>query len=104
MVVYEVNLSIDSDIYPQFQLWLKKHVAEMLQFPGFITASILKQEIEKSSEQEKVTVQYHLENRDDLERYFVEFAPSMREEGIKLFNGKFSAERRIFEVQDTILK
>lgn len=29
MVIYEVNLSIDGDIYPQFQLWLKKHVKEM---------------------------------------------------------------------------
>lgn len=104
MVIYEVNLTIDADIYPQFQLWLKKHATEMLQFPGFIKACILKQEKEKNSGQEALTVQYQLENRDALETYFVQFAPGMREEGIKLFDNKFSAERRIFEVQESILK
>ena len=104
MIIYEVNLSIDEDIYPQFQLWLKKHATEMLQFPGFIKASILKREKDKIFQQEELTVQYQLENRADLQRYFVEFALGMREEGIKLFNNKFSAERRIFEVQDNILK
>ena len=104
MVIYEVNLAIDVDIYPQFQLWLKKHAKEMLEFPGFIQASILKPENEQVSDREKLTVQYQLENRESLNVYFTEFAPKMREEGINLFKDKFSAERRIFEVQDNILK
>jgi hypothetical protein len=105
MVIYEVNLTINSDIYSQFQLWLRNHITEMLQFPGFIKASILKQEQKNKPEQEELTVQYQLENRTALETYFIQFAPRMREEGIKLFNNKFSAERRIFEVvQENILK
>lgn len=42
MVIYEVNLSIDEEIYEQFKSWLKSHVKEMLQFPGFIKAQILR--------------------------------------------------------------
>ena len=102
MIIYEVNLSIDKEIYSEYKSWLKEHVKEMLQFQGFIQASILKQEQDDVSEQEKLTVQYQLEGRDDLEKYFVECAPRMREEGIKRFQDKFSATRRIFKVQDIL--
>ena len=104
MVIYEVSLAIDTDVYPQFQSWLKKHVAEMLEFPGFTLASILKPENEELSDQEKLIVHYHIENREALDHYFSEFAPKMRGEGIALFNDKFSAVRKIYEVQENISK
>ena len=61
MVIYEVNLAIDEGIYTEFRLWLKEHVNEMLQFPGFIQASIFKPELNEASDQEKLTIQYQLE-------------------------------------------
>ncbi|MBA2652264.1 MAG: DUF4286 family protein [Tatlockia sp.] len=104
MVIYEVNLAINEEVYTQFKLWLKKHAIEMLQFPGFIQANILKPEKEEMSGKEKLTVQYQLKNRKALEVYFEKFAPIMRQEGINLFKDKFSAERRIYEVQEMIIK
>jgi len=104
MVIYEVNLSIDEEIYSEYLVWLKEHVQQMLQFPGFIQASFLKPEQEENAPQEKLTVQYQLESRDDLQKYFTEFAPKMREDGIRRFGNKFSAERRIFNVEEIILK
>lgn len=104
MVIYEVNLFINKAIYSEFQLWLINHVKEMLTFPGFIQASILKPEDELKQEMEKLTVQYQLEDRESLTTYFNKFAAKMREDGINRFNDKFSAERRIFEVQENILK
>ncbi|MBN9226726.1 MULTISPECIES: DUF4286 family protein [Legionella] len=104
MVIYEVNLAIDGDIYPRFQLWLKKHIKEMLQLPGFIQASVLAPENEGTTEQEQLTVQYQLENRNALNVYFAEFAVTMREEGLSLFKNKFSTHRRIFEVHTNFLK
>nr|WP_237578631.1 DUF4286 family protein [Legionella pneumophila] len=56
------------------------------------------------SGKEKLTVQYQLDNRDNLSRYLSELAPKMREEGIHLFQAKFFADRRIFEVQEIISK
>lgn len=103
MVIYEVNLAIDPDIYPQFQLWLKKHASDMLQFPGFLQANILKPENEKTI-QEYLTVQYHLVNRKALTIYLEKFAIKMREEGLIHFKDKFSAQRRIFDVEETILR
>ncbi|HAT1774096.1 DUF4286 family protein [Legionella pneumophila] len=104
MVIYEVNLTIEPEIFVQFQAWLKKHVAEIIQFPGFMQACILKQEKETKSAKEKLTVQYQLDNGDSLSRYLSELAPQMREDGIHLFQTKFSADRRIFEVQEIISK
>ena len=104
MVIYEVNLTIAGAIYAEFKLWLREHVNEMLRFPGFIQASIFKPEQDEITDKEKLTVQYQLESRGDLERYFTEFAPRMREEGTKRFNDQFSATRRIFEAQEIILK
>jgi len=102
MVIYEVNLSIDRDVYPEFKAWLNDHVKEMLQFSGFVQASILKPEEDEISDREKLTIQYQLESRADLETYFIEYAPKMREEGIKRFKDKFSATRRIFKVKDIL--
>lgn len=104
MVIYEVNLAIDGDIFTQYQLWLKEHVKEMLQFPGFIKACILKPETDFISSKEKLTVQYQLEDRESLAVYFNKFPAKMREDGINRFKDKFSAERRIFEVQENISK
>ncbi|KGP63495.1 hypothetical protein EP47_05795 [Legionella norrlandica] len=102
MVIYEVSLTIDADVYSQFRLWLSKHVREIIEFPGFIQACILRQEKSEDPEQEKLTVQYQLNSRNDLEKYFSELAPRMREEGINMFPNQFSAERKIFEMQEII--
>ncbi|MBA2656401.1 MAG: DUF4286 family protein [Tatlockia sp.] len=104
MVIYEVNLAIEEEIYPQFKLWLKGHIGEMLQFPGFMQATILKPENEDLNGKKKLTVHYQLKNRMALEIYFEKFAAIMREQGTKLFNCKFSSERRIFEIEETISK
>lgn len=104
MVIYEISLTIDGDIYSQFRLWLKEHAKEMLQFPGFIKAFILRPENEDVSGKEKVTVQYQLENRESLDIYLTQFATKMREDGTRMFKDKFSAKRRIFEVQNDISK
>ena len=102
MVIYEVNLAIDRDIYTEFQSWLTEHIKEMLQFPGFMQATLLEQEADDAAEQGKLTIQYQLKSRGELDTYLIKSAPKMREEGIKRFKDKFSATRRIFKVQDIL--
>ncbi len=98
MIIYEVNLTIQSKIYPEFLSWLKTHMQEMLGFPGFTKAILLKPESDERLEQELLTVQYQLEHQRDLDRYLTEFAPKMREAGIKRFQNQFSAERRVLKL------
>jgi hypothetical protein len=102
MVIYEVNLMIDKEVFTPFQLWLKEHVKKMISLPGFIQAHILKPEIENLSEQEQLTVQYQLTDREALTTYFAQYASKMREDGINQFKNKFSTQRRVFTIQESI--
>lgn len=98
MVVYEVNLCLDQAIYPEFITWLEKHIDDMLKFPGFIQARLLKQTQDRDNKQEKLTVQYQIKTQHDLENYLTQFAPQMQAEGIQRFKNQFSATRRFFRV------
>lgn len=104
MVIYEVNLLIDKEIYEQFQSWLNEHAKEMLEFPGFIQAQILKPEEDDTPNQKKLTVHYQLDNNNSLLNYFKHFSAQMRDEGLKQFKDKFSAERRVYKIQSIFEK
>ncbi|MFO8840745.1 DUF4286 family protein [Legionella pneumophila serogroup 1] len=104
MVVYEVNLSIDNDIYKEYKGWLDEHIQEMLKFPGFVNATVMHQSLDsnRSDNQTHITVQYQIESVEDLQNYFEEHAPKMRGDGVNRFNGRFTATRRTFEVEAVI--
>ncbi|MFO1259432.1 MAG: DUF4286 family protein [Gammaproteobacteria bacterium] len=98
MVVYEVNLSIESDIFDDYMGWLTPHVEEMLTFKGFKSARYLSEQRAEENGFRKITVQYVLENMADLDHYLKNHSQRMREDGLRKFPDKFSATRRIFEI------
>lgn len=104
MVIYEVNLLIDSDVFLEYKQWLDNHILEMLRFPGFIKARILQPILADSEalDQKAITIQYELEDAKALETYLTKHAPKMRGEGVNRFDEKFQATRRTFEVESTI--
>lgn len=104
MVIYEVNLSIDNEIFKDYKAWLDAHILEMLKFPGFLNATVLN-ELREGAEldnQKHLTVQYQLQSEEDLQSYFNEHAAKMRGDGVNRFKGRFSATRRTFEVESVI--
>ena len=38
MIIYEVNLTVNSSVAEQYEKWLTDHIREMLSFEGFISA------------------------------------------------------------------
>ncbi|MBT4962848.1 MAG: DUF4286 family protein [Francisellaceae bacterium] len=100
MVIYEVNLKVDYDIYENFQKWLNEHIKEMLVFPGFISATILQNT--ENSPNNDLCVQYKIESIIFLKKYFDNHAPKMRAEGLNMFENKFQATRRILNIIETI--
>eukprot|EP00301_Raphidiophrys_heterophryoidea_P013325 c20716_g1_i1.p1 GENE.c20716_g1_i1~~c20716_g1_i1.p1 ORF type:complete len:356 (-),score=84.79 c20716_g1_i1:59-1084(-) len=97
-VVYEVNLSVDPSVVKAFGEWLNKHVAEMLEIPGFVSAQVVAIEELPQTDQtpQKWSCQYILESREHLEIYFKEHAARMRADGLQRFENKFTATRRIY--------
>jgi len=93
-VIYEVNLEADAAIEAAFDTWLRDHIADMLQLPGFRAAEILG---DRSAPAGRIrrTVQYRLADQASLDTYLAVHAPRMRARGAELFGDRYAADRRI---------
>ncbi|MDF1758473.1 MAG: DUF4286 family protein [Legionellaceae bacterium] len=103
MVIYEVNLKINNEVFTQFMQWLSLHVEEVLRFPGFVKALHLRNFDEDNNITKNITIQYFLNSPKSLDNYFEKYAETMREKGISKFPNQFVATRRILEVQEEII-
>lgn len=92
-IIYEVNLSVDKDIFADFQQWLPTHVQEVLEHKAFDQAQIYIQQSENS--RELLTIHYHVHNQKDLDDYLENKSPLLRAEGLEKFGNAFTAHRRI---------
>ena len=99
MIIYEVNLKICKNIYPDFYSWLLSHQKQMLTYRGFIKSKLYKVE-SKIIDYKLLSVHYYLESLESLNDYFVNHASKMQNEGIELFGNNFTAERRILSKSD----
>jgi hypothetical protein len=93
-VIYEVNLEADAAIEAAFDTWLRDHIADMLQLPGFQSAEILGDATAPAGKVRR-SVQYRLADQHSLDQYLRFHALRMRERGVQLFGDRFSAERRV---------
>jgi Protein of unknown function (DUF3667)/Domain of unknown function (DUF4286) len=93
-VIYEVNLEADAAIEAAFDTWLRDHIADMLQLPGFRAAEILDDQSAPSGRIRR-TVQYRLADQASLDAYLAVHAPRMRARGIELFGDRYTAQRRV---------
>jgi hypothetical protein len=93
-VIYEVSLEVEPSVAGDFSIWLRAHIKDMLELPGFIDAA-LHRELRDGNPAPAWVVRYQLESPSSLDDYFREHAERMRSEGIRRFADKFSARRRI---------
>jgi hypothetical protein len=93
-VIYEVNLEADAAIEAAFDTWLRDHIADMLQLPGFRSAEILGDSAAPPGRIRR-TVQYRLADQASLDEYLREHAPRMRAQGLARFGEQYSADRRV---------
>jgi hypothetical protein len=76
MVVYEVTISNAAGaVWPEFLIWLRKHIKDMEALPGFLPHSKV---YNVEGETDSVCVQYALESSEALENYFNVHAEEMR--------------------------
>lgn len=98
MIIYEVNIELDTEIISEFNEWLDEHINKMLQFEGFKSAKKLNS---IKDEQYFLTVQYNVDSQEDLDRYLGNYADQMRMVGFNKFGNKFKAHRRIMNTIKT---
>ena len=119
-VLYEVSIAVDAQVEGEYMLWLRSHIGDMLQLPGFLRANLWKQVggggdvlrgdvdvvakgINKTdgsnvsnvgSGVRRIVVHYVLRDKASLETYFEVYASRMRSEVPELLQGRFRIERR----------
>lgn len=99
MIVYEVSLDVDAAVADEFRAWLGEHVRGILALPGFVNAEIGAIDADADAPRRSWCVHYRLHDRAALERYLNEFAPAMRADGVGRFGSRFTARRRVFELE-----
>lgn len=81
----------------EFLRWLEDHVRQLLKLDGFEDATISRLQEDERLQANHVgfCVRYFLENKTVFDRYLTEFAPAMREDGIKRFGSDLVIYRRL---------
>ena len=98
-IVYEVNLDVESAIANAYLDWLRPHVEQMTQLPGFTSATVFALSSEDlDADRVGWCVQYRLRDRAALDDYLREHAPRLRDDGVARFGALLRAPRRIIPV------
>ena len=111
-VIYEVNISVDANVFDEFMAWLQPHMKELLALDGFEKATLFErvateEGAEKDDSKKLLTCHYHVQSREHLQNYFDHHAARLRGDGMKRFEKHFQIERRIlheklsFDKQDS---
>tara|TARA_Y100000588_G_C14107972_1_gene861693 strand:- start:733 stop:1035 length:303 start_codon:yes stop_codon:yes gene_type:complete len=95
-IIYEVNIKVSLDILDDYLSWLDKHISEILDFDGFESAKIYKENV-TSLDFFALTIHYSVSSKTALDSYFSNHAEIMRQKGVDRFGDNFSATRRILE-------
>jgi hypothetical protein len=102
-VVYEVELEADAAIEGPFDTWLRDHIADVLQLPGFLSAEVL---ADTSPTVGKVrrTVQYRLRDQTALDAYLRDHAARMQASGIARFGAQASERPRAMAQREEFIR
>jgi hypothetical protein len=99
--VYEVTLSIDRDIVDEFDVWLERHVREMLELPGFVSADTFHVDAASPARAGRI-VHYLMESEQALEAYLSGPAEEMRRAGALQFGDRVSTTRQVLRPVDAV--
>lgn len=101
MLVYEVNLDVDTQVRDAYVAWLDAHAREIVALPGFTGARLFDvSEPAPAPGRVALCVQYTLQDEASLARYLHDDAPRMRADGLARFGGRFVATRRVLRALD----
>ncbi len=90
MILYEVSIVVDNDIYEEYLTWLDDHVQELLKLEGFSKAEIWCDQ----NQSNQIICHYHIESEKHYTDYIEIHSPKLRADGTRRFEGKFQIERR----------
>ena len=101
MLIYNVTTNIEEAAHLQWLQWMKqRHIPAVLSTGKFLSAKFTKVMVEEDMGGVTYSVQYTLEDKATLERYYEEDAPRLREEVQQHFAGQLVSFTTELEVVD----
>ena len=89
MFIYNVTTNIEEDVHDEWLEWMKNiHIPSMLQTGKFESALMSKVDVVESMGGITYSVQYKIQNKKTLQRYFEEDFERLKKQ-TQLFEGKF---------------
>lgn len=98
MILYNVTLSIDQEIAPEWLEWMRhKHIPDVLATGMFHSCRICRI---RGFEEGGISysIQYVSPDEASYRRYQLEFAPALQQEHSERYKGKFAAFRTELEI------
>jgi hypothetical protein len=102
-VVYEVELEADAAIEGPFDTWLRDHIADVLQLPGFLSAEVLTDASPLAGKIRR-TVHYRLQDQVALDTYLRDHAARMHATGIARFGDQASERPRALAQREEFIR
>ncbi len=102
-VVYEVELEADAAIEGPFDTWLRDHIADVLQLPGFLSAEVLADTAPVAGKIRR-TVQYRLQDQAALDGYLANHAARMHASGVARFGAQASERPRAMAQREEFIR
>lgn len=99
MYIYNVTVNIDESVHNQWLEWMQnKHIQEIIDTKCFSSARLVKVLVEEEMGGVTYSVQYFAPTKELLQKYYQEYAPAFREEGLRMFADKMLAFRTELEI------
>lgn len=98
MIIYNVTVSIDTDISEEWLEWMKTvHIPDVMNTGYFINNKILRVHAEEEGGK-TYSIQYTCKTMQDLNEYQAKKAPELQKEHTEKYEGKFAAFRTLLEI------
>ena len=101
MLLYNVTVSVDQSVHAEWLSWMKRtHIPEVMATGIFKSHRICKLLHPVAEEGVTYAIQYYVESRELLDRYFEKHAPALQQAHAALYGNRAMAFRTILEVID----
>lgn len=106
MYVYEVNLTIEKEVFRENETWLIEHFRDMVNKSKFIQAKVFAVKCinpidDDHLRYEQLVVQYYISDYRILCRYLEEQASTMRSQVTERLGHHYMVNRRIYKLIET---
>lgn len=101
MYIYNVTSNVDDSIHDEWLKWMQTvHIPQVLACKTFYEAKLTKVLVEEDMGGQTYSVQYRAKTREDLNRYYTNFAETLKAETLKKFADRVLSFRTELEVVD----